>query len=56
MPVITVSARVAAAVKSEAAVVAKAHGMSMAALVRELLVRVAAGDKETLAWLDEDRR
>ncbi|MCX5564302.1 MULTISPECIES: hypothetical protein [Alcaligenaceae] len=56
MPVVTVSARVTAAVKAEAAVVAEAHGMSMAALVRELLIRVAAGDKETLAWLDEARR
>ena len=52
----TVSAAVPAAVKAETAAVAAAHGMSMAALLRELLARVAAGDKETLAWLDEARR
>ncbi|WP_166798100.1 hypothetical protein [Pseudomonas aeruginosa] len=52
----TISAAVPAAVKSEAAAVAAAHGMSLAALVRELLARVAARDVETLAWLDEARR
>lgn len=52
MPVVTVSARVAATVKAEAAAVAAIHGMSMASLVRELLARVAARDPETLAWLD----
>lgn len=52
----TISAAVPAAVKSEAAAVAAAHGMSLAALVRELLARVAARDAETLAWLDEARR
>lgn len=56
MPVVTVSARVAATVKAEAAAVAEAHGMSMACLVRELLARIAARDPETLAWLDETRR
>ena len=43
-------------VKAEAAAVAAAHGMSMAALLRELLARVAARDAETLAWLDKARR
>jgi DNA-damage-inducible protein J len=52
----TVSATVPAAVKTEATAVAAAHGISMAALVRELLARVAARDAETLAWLDEARR
>ena len=47
---------VPANVKAEAAAVAAAHGMSMAALVRELVARVAARDAETLAWLDEARR
>ena len=48
----TISAAVPANVKAEAAAVAAAHGMSMAALVRELVAR----DAETLAWLDEARR
>ncbi len=52
----TISATVPAAVKAEAVAVAAAHGMSMAALLREFLARVAAGDKETLIWLDEARR
>jgi antitoxin component of RelBE/YafQ-DinJ toxin-antitoxin module len=47
---------VSAAVKTEAAAVAAAHGMSMAALLRELLARAAARDTETLAWLDKARR
>ncbi|MCW3964323.1 hypothetical protein [Pseudomonas aeruginosa] len=42
--------------KAEAAAVAAAHGMSLAALVRELVARVAARETETLAWLDEARR
>ena len=52
----TISAAVPADVKTEAAAVAAAHGMSLAALVRELVARVAAHDAETLAWLDEARR
>lgn len=48
MPMVTVSARVEAAVKVKAAAVAAAHGISMADLVRELLVRIAARDPETL--------
>ena len=52
----TVSAAVPADVKAEAAAVLASRGISMAAFVRELLARVAAGDKETLAWLDEARR
>ena len=51
-----ISAAVPANVKAEAAAVAVAHGMSLAALVRELVARVAAHDAETLAWLDEARR
>ncbi len=47
---------VPAAVKAEAAAISAAHGMSMAALLRELLARVAARDAETLAWLDKARR
>jgi len=47
---------VSAAVKAEAAAVVAAHGMSMAALLRELLARVATRDTETLAWLDKARR
>lgn len=47
---------VPADVKTEAAAVAAAHGMSMAALLRELLARVAARDAETLAWLDKARQ
>ena len=39
---VTISAAVPANVKAEAAAVAAAHGMSMAALLRELLARVAA--------------
>jgi hypothetical protein len=46
---ITVSAAVPAAGKAEAAAVAATHGMSMAALLRELLARVATRDSETLA-------
>jgi len=49
----TVSAAVPADVKAEAAAILAAHGISMAAFVRELLARVAARDAETLAWLDE---
>lgn len=52
----TISAAVPADVKAEAATVAAAHGMSLAALVRELVARVAARETETLAWLDEARR
>lgn len=52
----TVSATVPIDVKAEAAAVAAAHGISMAELLHELLVRVAARDAETLAWLDEARR
>lgn len=52
----TVSVAVPAAVKAEAAAVAAAHGISMAALLREMLARVAARDPETMAWLDEARR
>ena len=52
----TVSAMVPANVKAEAAVVAAAHGISLADLVRELLARIAAGDPETLAWVNEARR
>ena len=49
----TVSATVPADVKAEVVVVLAARGISMAALVRELLARVAARDAETMAWLDE---
>jgi DNA-damage-inducible protein J len=56
MTITTVSVKVPADVKAEAAAVAAAHGISMAALVRELLARIAARDPETLAWLDEARR
>lgn len=52
----TISAAVPAAVKSEAAAVAAAHGMSLTAMMRELVARVAARDAETLAWLDEASR
>ena len=52
----TISAAVPANVKAEAAAVAAAHGMSLAALVRELVACVAARETETLAWLDEARR
>ncbi|HDV6135478.1 TPA: hypothetical protein ACGR4O_006550 [Pseudomonas aeruginosa] len=52
----TISAAVPVNVKAEAAAVAAAHGMSLAALVRELVARVAAREAETLAWLDEARR
>ena len=52
----TISATVPTAVKSEAAAVAAAHGMSLAVLVRELVAHVAARDAGTLAWLDEARR
>lgn len=46
----TVSATMPADVKAEAAAVAAAHDMSMAALLRELLARVAARDTETRAF------
>lgn len=50
----TVSATVPANVKAEAAVVAAAHGISRAALLRELLARVDARDPVTLeSWLHE---
>lgn len=52
----TVSAAVPADVKAEAAAVLAARGISMAALLRELLARVAVRDAETLAWLDKARR
>jgi DNA-damage-inducible protein J len=52
----TVSATVPADVKAEVAAVLAARGISMAAMVRELLACVAARDAETLAWLDEARR
>ncbi|HCD7493365.1 TPA: hypothetical protein ND476_003858 [Enterobacter asburiae] len=52
----TVSVAVPADVKAEVAAIAAAHGMSMTGLVREFLARIAAGDVETLAWLDEARR
>lgn len=51
----TVSATVPANIKVEVAVLAT-RGISMAALVRDLLVSVAARDPETMAWLDEARR
>lgn len=44
----TVSATVPANMKAEVAVILAAHGFSMAALVRELLARVAARDPETI--------
>ena len=53
---VTISAAVPANVKAEAAAVAAAHGMSMAALLRDLLTRVASRDAKTMAWLDEARR
>ena len=56
MSIKTVSAAVPAEVKAEAAAIIAARGISMAALLREFLARVAAGDKETLIWLDEARR
>ena len=43
---VTISAAIPANVKAEAAAVAAAHGMSLAALLRELLARVAARDAE----------
>ena len=49
----TVRTTVPADVKAEVAGVLAARGISMAALVRELLARVAARDAETMAWLDE---
>ncbi len=52
----TLSVPVPKAVKAEVAAVAAAHGMSIAALLREFLVRVASRDAELLAWLNEARR
>lgn len=52
----TVSATVPLDVKAEVTAVLASRGISMSALIRELLVRVAAGDKEALAWLDDARR
>lgn len=49
MPVVTISIRVAADVKAEASAVLAAQGMSIAAMVRELLNRVVAREPETLA-------
>jgi len=46
--VVTTSTMVTAAVKAEIAAIASAHGMSIANPVSELLISVAAGDKETL--------
>lgn len=51
-----VSAAVPANVKAEAVTVLAARDISMAALVRELLIRVVACDTETLAWLDQGAR
>ena len=42
-----------AAVPAGAKVVAVAHGMSIANLVREFLACIAARDAEILAWLDK---
>jgi antitoxin component of RelBE/YafQ-DinJ toxin-antitoxin module len=56
MTIKTVSAVVPAKVKTEASAVLVAHGISMAAFLREFLACVAAGDKGTLAWLDEAHR
>lgn len=48
----TVSVTVPADVKVEASAVAAVHGMSLAALVCELVARLAGRDTETLAWID----
>jgi len=56
MNIKTVSAAVPANVRAEVSAILASHGISMAALLREFLARVAAGDKETLVWLDEARR
>ena len=52
----TVSAMVPANVKAEAAVVAAAHGMTLAELARELVTLIAARDLKTLAQLKEMQR
>lgn len=51
----TVSTTVPADMKTEVAAVLAARGISMAALARELLARVAARDAKKLAWLDKVR-
>lgn len=52
----SVSATVPAEVKSAVVDIATQHGMSIAALMRELLIRIAAGDASVLAWLDEAQK
>lgn len=52
----TISATVPADVKAEVKAFAKAHGTTITALAREMFTRIAAGDKETLAWLEEERQ
>lgn len=51
----TVSATVPADLKTKVAAVLAARGISKAALVPELLARVAARDANKLAWLDKVR-
>lgn len=48
-----VSASVPANVKAEVSAILASKGISMTALLRDFLGRVAANDKQTLAWLKE---
>lgn len=52
----TVSAVMPAKVKAEVTAILASHDISMAALLREFLARVASNDKETLTWIDEASR
>lgn len=57
MPIMTtISATVPTDVKTKVATLAKAHGTTTTALVREMLACIAAGDRETLAWVEQAGR
>ena len=55
MKMITVRSTLPPNMKTEVAAVLAARGISMAALARELLARIAARDAKKLAWLDKVR-
>lgn len=52
----TIAATVPAQIKQEAAAVLAEHGISMSAFLREMMVRVAARDQKTLAWIEKARQ
>lgn len=54
MKIATVSARVPLAVKRDAQKIAALSGVSLAAVIRDFLARVAAHDPDAIAFLKDD--